>query len=75
MTHDFYMLQVCNSDLYREWAALIEEEVAVRDWLTFERQLSFTHSNNFKKKHKYHTNLESGKKNKRGVKIQLQVPV
>lgn len=49
MTHDFYMLQVCNSDLYREWAALIEEEVAVRDLLTFERQLSFTHSKNIKK--------------------------
>lgn len=43
------MLQVCNSDLYREWVALIEEEAAVRDLLIFERQLSFTQSKSLKK--------------------------
>lgn len=24
--HDFYMLQVCNSELYRDWVALVTRE-------------------------------------------------
>lgn len=44
------MLQVCNSEFYRDWVVLLLEEVAVRlPLLTLERQLSFIDSKNLQK--------------------------